>query len=149
MGQRELQQFGGYRKADELFDLVAADAAVLRKFPECYRLVGQQIASTDSICANIEEGYGRESSKEFTHFLVIARASSRETRGRYHRLRHWLGSETVLPRLSLCDEVIGILTKTIQTMRSRNNPTGDLHLKSQTVISSSPATRHPPLATRP
>jgi four helix bundle protein len=117
MAQLELESFGGYRKADELFDFVASDMASLRKFPECYRLMSQQVGSADSICANIEEGYGRESSKEYAHFLIIARASARETRGRYHRLRHWLPAEIITARLALCDEVIAILTATIQTLR--------------------------------
>ena len=98
MAQHELESFGGYRKADELFDFVASDMASLRKFPECYRLISQQVGSADSICANIEEGYGRESSKEYAHFLIIARASARETRGRYHRLRHWLSAEIITLR---------------------------------------------------
>ncbi|HZJ13507.1 MAG TPA: four helix bundle protein [Chthoniobacteraceae bacterium] len=79
--------------------------------------MSQQVGSADSVCANIEEGYGRESSKEYAHFLVIARASAREARGRYHRLRHWLPAEIIVARLALCDEVIAILTATIQTLR--------------------------------
>jgi 23S rRNA-intervening sequence protein len=58
-----------------------------------YRLVSQQIGSADSICANIEEGYGRLSRVEYVRFLDIARGSARETRGRYERMKHWLGED--------------------------------------------------------
>jgi len=59
MSQLGLEQFGAYKKARELFDLVAKDMEALKKDPRCYRLIAQQVASADSICANIEEGYGR------------------------------------------------------------------------------------------
>ena len=48
MSQDSLEQFGAYRKGNELFDLVVADMEALRKEPMCYRLVSQQIASADS-----------------------------------------------------------------------------------------------------
>ena len=59
MSQRGLEQFGAYRKAMELFDLVVRDMEGLKADPHCYRLIAQQVASADSICVNIEEGYGR------------------------------------------------------------------------------------------
>jgi len=63
MAQHELESFGGYRKADELFDFVASDMASLRKFPECYRLISQQVGSADSICANIARASAREDTR--------------------------------------------------------------------------------------
>ena len=59
MSQFALESFGAYKKARELFDLVVQDTAEMKKDPRCYRLVAQQVASADSICANIEEGHGR------------------------------------------------------------------------------------------
>jgi four helix bundle protein len=82
-----------------------------------YRLVSQQIGSADSICANIEEGYGRLSRVEYVRFLDIARGSARETRGRYERMKHWLGEDMIQQRIKLLDEIIGILTASIATMR--------------------------------
>ena len=55
MSQSSLEQFGAYRKAKELFDFVARDMQLLKSDPRCYRLIAQQVASADSICANIEE----------------------------------------------------------------------------------------------
>jgi len=80
MSSGNLADFGGYRKALELFDLVVEDTDRYVKPARAERLVSQQIASADSICSNIEEGYGRESTKEYTRFLDIARGSARETR---------------------------------------------------------------------
>ena len=114
----KLHQYGAYRKACELFDLVVADMTLVAGNPLCFRLVAQQIASADSISSNIEEGYGRESRKDYAHFLVIARGSATETRGRYEqRFKHWLPPETVAARVALCEAIIAILSATIRTLR--------------------------------
>jgi four helix bundle protein len=119
MSQKSLEGFGAYRKARQLFTFVVTDMELLKKHPMCYRLVSQQIGSADSICANIEEGYGRLSRLEYARFLDIARASARETRGRYERLDHWLNGDLIKQRIGLLDEIIGILTSTIQTIRKK------------------------------
>jgi four helix bundle protein len=117
MSQGSLEQFGAYRKAKELFDLVVKDMEALKKDPRCYRLIAQQVASADSICANIEEGYGRLSRIEYVRFLDIARGSAREARGRYERMKHWLAPDVITERIALLDEIIGILTSSIARMR--------------------------------
>jgi four helix bundle protein len=117
MSQRGLEQFGAYEKARTLFDLVVTDMQSLKADNRCFRLIGQQVGSADSICANIEEGYGRLSRIEYVRFLDIARGSARETRGRYERMKHWLPEEVIQERIKLLDEIIGILTSSIGTMR--------------------------------
>jgi four helix bundle protein len=117
MSQSGLENFGAYKKARELFDLVVADMQIVRADPLCYRLVSQQVASADSICANIEEGYGRVSRAEYVRFLDFARGSARETRGRYERMKYWLGPDVVSQRMALLDEIIGILTSSMGSMR--------------------------------
>jgi len=121
MSQHSLEQFGAYRKSMELFDLVAIDMKQLKSDPLCYRLVGQQMGSADSICANIEEGHGRVSRLEYKRFLDFSRASARETRGRYIRMKHWLSEDVIKDRTRRLDEIIGILTATIRTLKE--NPT--------------------------
>ena len=115
----KLDDFTGYRKALELFDLVVEDTGQYMKSVRCERLVSQQIASADSICANIEEGYGRDSSTEYRRFLIIARGSLRETQGRYRRMRHWIPPEVIRQRVSLAEEINRILTATINRLRDK------------------------------
>ncbi len=118
MSAKGLENFGGYQKARELFCLVVTDFGPLAKDARWNRLVSQQVASADSICANIEEGYGRGTKKEFAHFLVIARGSAWETRGRYERMGFCLVPEVIQSRTSLCSEIIAILTATILSLRN-------------------------------
>ena len=122
MSQRSLEEFGAYRKASELFGLVVSDMRLIQKDPLCFKLVSQQVSSADSICANIEEGHGRLSRAEYIRFLDFARGSARETRGRYLRMSQWFGEEVVLQRVALADEVIGILTSTIERLRAEPGP---------------------------
>jgi four helix bundle protein len=118
MSQRSLEEFGAYRKARELFDLVVTDMNLIRREPLCFKLVSQQIGSADSICANIEEGHGRLSRAEYVRFLDFARGS---TRGRYCRMTPWLSEDIVRQRTALADEIIGILTATIERLRIQPN----------------------------
>ena len=118
-GTGNLANFGGYRKSLELFDLVVDDTGQYMKSPRCERLVSQQIASADSVCSNIEEGYGRESTVEYRRFLIIARGSLRETQGRYRRMRHWIPPEVVRQRVALAEEINRILTATINRLREK------------------------------
>ena len=118
MSQKSLEQFKAYQLAMELFELVVEDMESMGKQFELRKLVSQQLASADSICANIEEGNGRENTRDYTHFLVIARGSARETRGRYLRFKKWLPSEIIKDRVNR-DPIIAILSKTIVTLRNR------------------------------
>jgi len=114
-----LKQFGAHQKALALFDLVVADLGPLANNSILYRLIAQQFASADSIAANIEEGYGRGSRKDYAHFLIIARGSAQETCGRYERFKHWLPPTIIKARVALCGEIVGILSSTINTLREQ------------------------------
>lgn len=120
-----LSSFGGYQKALLLFDLAVEDMRELRDVPECRRLISQQIASVDSVCANMEEGYGRLSRAEFIRFLDFSRGSARESQGRYLRLRHWLPVKRAQAGADLAGEIIGSLTVTISRLRSTTSEAND------------------------
>jgi len=100
-------------------------------------LVKQQVRSLDSICANIEEGFGRGFGKELPQHLKIARGEARESRGRYARSNHLLPSDLIQKRQATLDHIIGGLTNTINTIESK-----------QKRLATAPATRHPSSATR-
>ncbi len=123
MSQRSLEEFGAYRKGRELFHLVVADMKLVRHEPLCFKLVSQEVGSADSICANIEAGHGRLSRAEYVRFLDFARGSARETRGRYLRMSPWLGERVAQQRAALADEIIGILTATIERLRAQPGST--------------------------
>ncbi len=113
----KLHQFIAYQKACLLFDLVVADLKPLAQNPLCTSLNTQQIASADSISANIEEAYGRHSRKDYSHFPNIARGSATETHGRYEQqLRHWLPEEIIAERVRLCEEIVAIFSASIRTL---------------------------------
>ena len=114
-----LEEFGIYKLASQLFDEFWADSEVVGKDYRGYELVKQQTRSLDSICANIEERFGRGFNKENPQHLKIARGEARESKGRYWRMRFLLPLETVQKRRAILDQIIGGLTATINTIESK------------------------------
>jgi four helix bundle protein len=114
-----LESFGIYRLASGLFHEFWNDSEILLKDLRGRELVKQQVRSLDSVCANIEEGYGRGFGKELPQHLKLARGEARESRGRYERCVHLLPSEIVNQRVSTLSRIIGGLTKTIHTIETR------------------------------
>jgi four helix bundle protein len=136
--QDRLESFGIYQLACQLFQDFWPDSEILGKDYRGRELVKQQVRSLDSICANIEEGFGRGFGKELPQHLKIARGEARESRGRYVRCQHLLAAELIQQRLSVLDHIIGGLTNTINTIEAK-----------QKRAASAPATRHLSSVTRP
>jgi four helix bundle protein len=114
-----LENFGIYRLARQLFDDFWVDSEILGKDYRGRELVKQQVRSLDSICANMEEGYGRGFSKELPQSLKVSRGEARESRGCYERCRHLLSAETIAQRIAALDHIIGGLTKTLQSIEQK------------------------------
>ena len=111
-----LENFGIYRVARQLFDDFWGDSETLLKDPRGRELVKQQVRSLDSICANIEEGYGRGFGKELPQSLRVARGEARESKGGYERCRHLLSPDVISQRVTALDHIIGGLTNTIASL---------------------------------
>ena len=119
MAYDRLEEFGIYKLAPQLFDDFWADSEIVMKDERGQALVKQQTRSLDSVCANIEEGYGRGFNKEMPQHLKIARGEARESKGRYWRMRFLLPLETVHKRRAVLDRIIGGLTTTINTIEGK------------------------------
>jgi four helix bundle protein len=134
-----LESFGIYNLACQLFDDFWADSEILGKDYRGKELSRQQVRSLDSICANIEEGYGRGFGKELPQHLRIARGEARESRGRYERCCHLLPEELLAKRISTLDHIIGGLTKTLKTIEHKQRRAAQTPAANST---------HPPPVTR-
>lgn len=117
--QDRLESFGIYQLARQLFDDFWKDSDILIKDYRGRELVKQQVRSLDSVCANIEEGFGRGFGKEFPQHLKISRGEARESRGRYERCNHLLPPKIIAQRVTTLGHIIGGLSKTIQTIENR------------------------------
>ena len=108
-----------YQKALFLYDLCWLDCDLIMHDPRGRAIAEQIIRSSGSICANIEEGYGRGFGRDYARFLKISVGSARETQGWYLRARHLLKSEAVDYRINLCDEITALLILTIRQQQGR------------------------------
>ena len=115
--QDPLWTFDVYPKALFLCDLVWEDCERLLKDPRGRAVAEQLIRSAGSICANIEEGYGRGYGKEYSYFLRVSIGSARESRGWYYRGRRLLPADVVKHRIALLDEIIAMLAPNIRRQR--------------------------------
>ena len=114
-----LESFGIYQLARQLFDDFWVDSEIVGKDYRGRELVKQQVRSLDSICTNIEEGFGCGFGKEFPQHLRIARGEARESRGRYERSQRLLPADLIAKRVSVLDQIIGGLTNTLSTLEKR------------------------------
>lgn len=119
MSEDRLESFGIYKLACELFSDFWNDSEIAGKDYRGRELVKQQTRSLDSVCANIEEGYGRGFNKEMPQHLKIARGEARESKGRYNRMKFLLPAEVITARVATLDRIIGGLTTTINTIESK------------------------------
>ena len=132
-----LKSYGIYTLACQLFDEFWGDSEILMKDFRGRELAKQQVRSLDSICANIEEGFGRGFGKEWPQHLKIARGEARESLGRYERCSRLLPLKTITLRVTTLDHIIGGLTKTIRTIETRRTTEAPVLSRHP-----SPATRH-------
>jgi four helix bundle protein len=120
MAKDKLDDLIFYQKSMQLYDLCWEDCEVLAKDFRGKELAKQVIRSVGSISANIEEGYGRGFGKEYPQFLRFSRGSARESKGWYIKSKFLLKKELIESRVSLIQEIIAMLNKTIDTLENKN-----------------------------
>ena len=106
-----------YRKALYLYELTWESIQQWPRQPGVFALADQLLRSLGSICANLEEGWGRGFGADRNRFLRMALGSAREAKGWYFRARHLLGDEILEARLALLDSIIGLLVSKLQRQR--------------------------------
>jgi four helix bundle protein len=111
MKRERLWEFKAYPRALFLYDLMWQDSERLMKDVRGKAITKQLVDSAGSICANIEEGFGRGFGAEYAYFLRVALGSARETRGWYYRARKLLSAPVLDHRMVLLDDIIGALVK--------------------------------------
>ncbi len=107
-----------YRFAMYLYDLAWIDCDLLKRDYRGREIVGQLVRSAGSICANMEEAYGRGiGSADYIRIMRIALGEARETQGWYYRSRFILSPETIDQRISIIAQVIALLVNSISFHR--------------------------------
>lgn len=115
---KKIEDFLVYQKAMELFDnFMLYDLPILEKSVAGRELARQQVRSLDSICSNMEEGYGRKAGRELKHFFRISRGSAYESRGRYLRCKTILSKKAISQRTQQLDEILAMLYSLISKLR--------------------------------
>ena len=115
----KLDELQFYQDAMALWDDCWEDCDILMKDPRGRELAKQLTNAVGSVCANIEEGYGRGFGKEYPHFLRISRGSARESKGHYLRSKFLLPKSTIEDRVERLESIGARITKTIGTLESK------------------------------
>lgn len=107
----------------EAMDLVEVIYRLTKLFPEeeKFGLVSQLRRAAVSIPANIAEGKGRRSNKEYAHFLYNARGSLYEvvTLLKLARRLRYLSSETLQQTTELSESIISKLSGLINYLKGK------------------------------
>jgi four helix bundle protein len=85
------------------------------------------LRSASSISANIAEGFGRRTGKEYTHYLIVARGSTTETLNWYLKCRdlHLIEPAVFANRRATLEEILKMLNRMVsqQLAKSRSRLT--------------------------
>ena len=107
-----------YQYAMFLYDQAWEDCTILRRDFRGREIVGQIIRSAGSVCANIEEAFGRGvGTPDYIRIMRIALGEARELHGWYLRSRHLLPPELVERRLDVISQTISLLVNAISHHR--------------------------------
>lgn len=124
MGAKKFQEFTDLLVWQKAHGLTIEVYRVTKKFPEeeRFRLINQVCRSVSSIPANIAEGFGRTSKKEFIRFLSIAKGSVKESL--YHlilaRDLKYISDKELNRLKDRCDEISKMLSGLIKSIKKNS-----------------------------
>ena len=107
-----------YRLSLFLADIAWQDVVKLSENIGMRSVSDQLYRSAGSICAKIEEGYSKLSSKDRARFYEYSLGSAREARGWFYRSRHVLGDEVAAHRLGISTQIIKLLLTMVPEQRN-------------------------------
>lgn len=103
-----------YRLSMYLYDMIWEDAAGLNKDFRGREIAKQLVRSSGSICANIEEAFGRGiGTPDYRRIMRIALGEARETKGWILRSRHIQDPDLIDNRLDIVSQVIALLVNVV------------------------------------
>ena len=107
-----------WQKAHRLFVDVLGDMAQLPRSTVSRVLTDQIVRSIGSISANISEGFLARSTKEYIHYLDIARRTTGESENWFYKLRdaRLIDTKTAELRIQTCVEVSKMLQRMIKAL---------------------------------
>ena len=118
-----MESFRNLKVWQKSMDLVVEVYGIAKALPkeEQYALADQLRRAAISIPSNIAEGYGRSTTKEYVHFLNIARGSKNEVETQLLLCAKlgYLNETAVEPALSICTEVGKMLTAMLKKLPMR------------------------------
>ena len=134
-------------------DLVEMVYLKLKSFPkeEQYALCDQLRRSVTSIPANIAEGFGRDSHKDFSHFLTMARGSLYEVSTQLEiavRLGYMNPDGTISTKMDSISKMIQSLQRTLSDSTFPANQAPTTPHQAPTTPHQAPSTNHPAPSTK-
>ena len=116
-----------WQKAHRFFIDVVQDVEGFSSRTAGRVIANQVLRSASSISANIAEGFGRRTGREYTHYLIVARGSTTETLNWYLKCRdlHLIDSAVFVNRRATLEEILKMLNRMIsqQLAKSRSRLT--------------------------
>ena len=116
-----------WQKAHKFFLDVVQDVSTFSPGMAGRVIANQVLRSAGSISANIAEGFGRRTGKEYTHYLIVARGSTTETLNWYLKCRdlRLIDSDVFTSRRAMLEEILKMLNRMVSQQlnkRTANSP---------------------------
>jgi len=117
-----LWRMAAYRYALYAMWKAQADVAALSSCRETRPHIDQLLRAVGAISANLEEGYGRSGGNDRAHFYEYGLSTAREARGWYYKCSRAFSPEVLSARMSVCTQIIRMLTRTVPEVRASKPP---------------------------